>query len=129
MGIKFDTDPLAIEQSNYLTKIGNVCIVYDSVTWPKILLRKFTLKICYFGATDIVKSCDKDKWVYSGYGIAFDGGDWWSFGNGTAGNVIIFGVDNSSSSHAENLKNNFLTLGLGPTFGINGGLGSTEKKN
>ena len=57
--------------------------------------------------TNIVKNSDKDKWVFSGYGIAFDGRDWWSFGNGTARNVIIFGIDNSSSSYFDNLKNNF----------------------
>ena len=30
IGIKFDKVPLAIEQNNYLTKIANVYIVYDS---------------------------------------------------------------------------------------------------
>ena len=29
MGVKFDKDPLAVEQSNYLTKIVNVYIAYD----------------------------------------------------------------------------------------------------
>ena len=31
-----------------------------------------------------------------------------------------FDVDDSSSSHADHRKNNFLALGEGPTFGING---------
>ena len=35
--------------------------------------------------------------------------------------VIIFGVDNSSSSHADNLKHE------GDTFGINGSFGAPEK--
>ena len=35
--MKFDKDPLAIEQNNYLTKIVNVYIVYDLDTWPKNL--------------------------------------------------------------------------------------------
>ena len=43
-------------------------------------------------------------------------------------NVIIFAVDNSSSSHTKNLKNDFLILGEGLTFGINGGFGTSEKK-
>ena len=64
-----------------------------------------------FGAINIVNSSNKDKWVYSDYGIAFDRGDWWSFGNSTFRSVTISGVDNSSSSHVENLKNNFLILG------------------
>ena len=42
------------------------------------------------------------KVVYSGYGIAFDGKGEWGFGNDLARNVIIFGVDNSVSSHANN---------------------------
>ena len=42
------------------------------------------------------------------------------FNNGTARNVIIFGADNSSSSHSNNRKNNFLLLGEVPPFGING---------
>ena len=50
------------------------------------------------------------------------------FNNDTAINVIIFCVDNSSSSHAYNRKNNFLVLGEGPTFGINGSFGSPETK-
>ena len=29
MGIKFHKDPLAVEQNNYLTKIGIVDIAYD----------------------------------------------------------------------------------------------------
>ena len=32
----------------------------------------------------------------------------------------MFGVGNSSSSHIDNLKNGFLILGEGTTFGING---------
>ena len=41
-------------------------------------------------------------------------------------NVVIFGVDNSSSSHTDNQKNGFLILGDGPTFGINGSFGASE---
>ena len=52
--------------------------------------------------------------MYSGYGITFDSGGSWSFDNGT-------------SSHIGNCKYNFLILGLGPTYGINGKFGSAEK--
>ena len=68
----------------------------------------------------MVKISDKEKYVYSGYGITFDSAGKWSFDNGTARNVIITGVDNSSSSHSDNCKNNFLILGDGPIFGVNG---------
>ena len=43
-----------------------------------------------------------------------------SFENDFARNNIIFGVDNSSSSHFDNRENNFLTLIEGPSYGING---------
>ena len=45
--------------------------------------------------------------MYSGYGITFDGAGSWSFGNAFAKNVILFGDDNNSSSHTNNLKNSF----------------------
>ena len=45
--------------------------------------------------------------MYSGYGVTFGSAGSWSFDNNAARNVIIFGVDNSSSSHADNRKNNF----------------------
>ena len=74
---------------------------------------RFTTKNCLFGATNIVKTIDKERYVYSGYGIAFGRKGEWSFGNDYHfGNVI--------SSYTDNLKNNFLVLGEGDTFGING---------
>ena len=80
-----------------------------------------------FGVTNMAKNSDKQKYVYSSFGIAFDWKGDWSFDNDYARNVIIFGVDNSSSSHADNLKNNFLILGDGDTFSINGSFGALEK--
>ena len=70
----------------------------------------------------------KENHVYSGYGKAFDGKGEWSFGNDCARNVISFGVDNSSSSDTDTSKNNFLILGEGGTFGINGSFGAPENK-
>ena len=69
----------------------------------------------------------KEKYVYRGYEITFDSAGSWSFYNDLDRNVIIFDVDNSSSSHSDNRKNNFLVLGDGPTYGINGNFGSSEK--
>ena len=125
MGIKFDKDSLVVERNIYLTKIVNVQIVYDLDAWSIFPLRNFTLRNCLFGATNIlVTKSDKEKQVYIGYGIAFDGKCDSSFGNDYARNVIIVGVDNSSSSQADNLKNNFLVLGEGYTFGINRSFGA-----
>ena len=39
----------------------------------------------------------------------------------------MFEVDNSLSSHTDNLKDDFLILGEGDTFGINGSSGALEK--
>ena len=126
MSIKFDKHPLAIEQSNCLTKIVNVYIVYDLNDWPKYPINNLKFKNCLFGATNIVKNNDKEKYVYGRYGITFNSAGVWSFDNDTARNVIIFAVDNSSSSHSDNRQNNVLILG--PTFGINGSFGAPEKK-
>ena len=128
MGINFDKDPFVVEQINYLTKIENVYIVYDLNARPKNLHRNFTIKNCFFGPTSSVKNSDKEKYVYSGYAIAFNGNLKWSFDNGTAINNRIFAVDNSSSSHANNSKDNFVVLGEGDTFGIYGSFGAPEKR-
>ena len=68
------------------------------------MLRNFTLENGFFGSTNIVRDNDKEKYVYSGYGITFDGKCSWSFNNDFARNVIIFVADNSSLSHIDNLK-------------------------
>ena len=44
------------------------------------------------------------------------------------GALVVFGIDNGSSSHADDLKNNFLVLGEGLTSGINEKFGSPKKK-
>ena len=41
---------------------------------------------------------------------------------------MIFGVDNSSSSHPQNFRNNFLVLGERDNFAINGSLDPQEKE-
>ena len=63
--------------------------------------------------------------MYSGYAIAFDGAGSWNFGNDFAWNIVIFGVDNSLSIHADNRTNNFSDEGL--TYYINGNFGASEK--
>ena len=56
-----------------------------------------------FDAINIVKNNVIEKSVYSGYGIVFDGAGKWSFYNDSAEIVIMFGIDNSSSSHSEKI--------------------------
>ena len=63
----------------------------------------------------MTKNADIDKYGYSGYGIGFDRRSSFSFpGGGFGQNVIIFGVDMSSSAHIDN-KKDILILGKGPT--------------
>ena len=81
--------------------------------------------LCFtFDATSIVKNSDKENCVYND----FDGKGMWSFGNDYVRNVINLSVDNSSLSHAHNCKNNFLVLGEGDAFSINGSFGAPGKK-
>ena len=75
-----------------------------------------TLKNCLFGAVTLTKNADIDKYGYSGYGIGFDRRSSFSFPSGGFGqNVLIFGVDMSSSAHIDNKKKDILVLGKGPT--------------
>ena len=110
-----------------MTKIVNVYVVYDLDGWPRSPTNNFKFKNCLFGAANIVKNIDKEKYVYSGYVITFDSAGSCSFDNDFAKSAIICGVDNSSSSHSDNCKNKFLILGEGPTCGINENFGSPGK--
>ena len=62
MGIKFDKNPLAAEQNNYLTKTVNVYIVYDLAAWSRNPTNNFKFRNCLFRATKIVKNSDKEKY-------------------------------------------------------------------
>ena len=78
-----------------------------------------TLKNCLFGAVTLTKNADIDKYGYSGYGIGFDRRSSFSFpGGGFGQNILIFGVDMSSSAHIDNNKKDILVLGKGPTQGL-----------
>ena len=78
-----------------------------------------TLKNCLFGAVTLTKNADNDKYGYCGYGIGFDRNSSSSFSNNGFGqNVIIFGVDMSSSVHFDNKRKYILILGKGPTQGL-----------
>ena len=60
-----------------------------------------------FGAVKLIKHVDADKYKYSGYGIGFDRKGFFSIGDENGRNVIIFGVDMSSSSFIDNKKKIF----------------------
>ena len=70
-----------------------------------------TLENCLFGAVSLTKHVDIDQYKFSGYGTGFDRKGEFSFDNGFGRNCIIFGVDMSSSVHANNKTKNILVLG------------------
>ena len=78
-----------------------------------------TLKICLFGAVTLAKNANVDKYKNSGYGIGFDRRSSFSFpSSGFVQNLLIFGVDMSSSAHIDNNKKYILVLKKGPTQGL-----------
>ena len=99
--------------------IVNIYIVYvisknyNIKNYPK-------LENCLCRAVSLSKNADIDQHEYSGYGIGFDRKGEFSFGSrGFGRNCIIFGADLTSSSHANNRKNNILVLGKDFTQGVN----------
>ena len=77
------------------------------------------LKNCLFGTFKLTRKTIKKKFVYNGWGIAFDKVGSWNFGNDFARNIVIFGVDNSSSSHTDNQKKKSLLESETSTADIN----------
>ena len=65
-----------------------------------------------FGTVKLTEKADQRKFSYNGQEI-FDGKGMWSYSNNFVRNVVIFGVNNTSSSHIDNLKNNILVSGEG----------------
>ena len=90
--------------------IVNIYIVYR--TSLKTINYSFVLKNSFFGAIEITKNADVDKYKYSGYGIGFDRKGSYTHPDGGYGrNVIIFGADLSNSKHANNKARNILGFG------------------
>ena len=73
------------------------------------------LENCLIGGVKLTKHVDVELYEYSGCGIAFDRKGLFSIGDEIGRNVIIFGVDMSSSSHIDNKKRDIIILGKGPT--------------
>ena len=109
-------------------KIANISIVYEIFrdlsddNYP-------TLQNALFATVKLTKNADINKYGYSAYGNGFDGKGTFSFSGGGLGcNVIIFGVDMSSSTKIDNRKKDILILGKGPIQGLEHTL-SAEKMN
>ena len=66
--IKFDKDPLAIEQDIYTTKIVSIYIAYDLDTWARNPNNNIKLKFLLLGTSNTVKIVIKN----SGYIVAME---------------------------------------------------------
>ena len=120
--IRLQFNKSCLKQSNTLTydygHIVNVYIVYG-IGASSSNDNDPTLKNCLFGGVTLTKNADIEKYGYSGYGIGFDRRGNFSFPGGRFGqNLIIFGVDMSSSIHIDNKGKDLLILGVGPTQGL-----------
>ena len=101
-----------------MEKVVNIHIVYE-INEKFIISRYPALENSLFGAVTFTKNFDIDKYEYSGYGIGFDRHRFFSHPNdGSGRNVIIFGVDMSSTTKIDNRKKDILILGKGPTQGL-----------
>ena len=99
-------------------KVINIYIAYEIS--KSINISDYpTLENCLFGAVSLTKNADIDKYGYSGYRIGFDRHGSFSFlGIGLGLNVIIFGLDMSSSTKIDNRKKDILIFGKGLTRGL-----------
>ena len=97
--------------SLYSNFILNLYVVFELNNWPDSCTSAFPPRNCLFGTVKLVRNVVKRKLISNGQGITFDGEGLWSFGNDFARNVVIFDVDNSSSTYTNNQINNFVVLG------------------
>ena len=116
--VKFNGDCLKQVKITFnQIKIVKICIVYEIERSVNINSYP-TLENCLFGAAKLTKHVDINQYKYSGYVIGFDRKGSYSIGNEVGRNVIIFGVDMSSSPDTDNKKEDILILGKGPTQGL-----------
>ena len=100
-------------------KVINIYISYTLNVWLRNLNTHFTSNNCLFGSVKLTKNADPDKYEYRGYCTGFDSPLEFLFTDGSMGrNVIIFGVDMSSSVHNDNKNKDIGILGEGATQGL-----------
>ena len=122
-GNYFKQDPITIPNN-----VINIYVAYKLDTINSTRNTDYTIQNALFGAMKITKNADSSKNNYTGYGLYFDEGS--EFGHTVregnfnrvtnAKNVIVFGVDTSSSIRATNRANNIYVMGEDFIQGING---------
>ena len=110
----------SLKQDKSIFNHGKIINIYTAHELDKTYVKTHpTLVNCLFGAVSITKNADIDKNKYSGYGIGFDRTGVDLLPDGSFGrNVVIFGVDMSSSVQVDNKGKDSLILGKGPTQGL-----------
>ena len=95
---------------------GKIVYIYIAYELDQTYVKTHpTLANCLFGPVSITKTADIDKNKYSEYGTGFDRSAVYLLPDGGFGrNVVIFGVDISSSAHVVNKGKDVLILGEGP---------------
>ena len=78
IGIQFNNTALIVEQTFRPNKVVDQ---YEFNYSLRNMFNNFTLKNCLFSTTNIVKYDDESKYLYSNYGVTFDGIGSWSIGN------------------------------------------------
>ena len=121
-GNYFEQDPITIPNN-----VINIYVVYKLDPISSTRNTDYTIQNALFGAMKITKNTDSSKNNYKGYGLCFDEGG--EFGhtakqgnfNRTTNdkNVIIFGVDTTSSVHATYRANNIYVMGRDFIQGVN----------
>ena len=116
--VKFIADCLKQEKTTFNHgKIVKIYIVYEMEKSVNISSYP-TLENCLFAAVKLTKHVDVHQYKYSGYGIGFDRKESYSVGYEVGENVIIFGVDMSSSPLIDNEKKDILILDKSPRRGL-----------
>ena len=117
-GNHFQQNKVIIPNNN---NVINIYCVYQLDPIASTRDTSYTIQNALFGAMQITKNAsDSDKNKYKGYGICFDEGGTFGIGNiNNGGNVLIFGVHESSITHANNKSNNIFIMGDGFVQGIN----------
>ena len=118
-------DNIIIPNNN--KNIINIYVVYKLDPISSTRNTDYTIQNALFGVMKITKNDDYSKNNYTGYGLCFDeGGEFGhtvkqgNFNRTTnARNVIIFGVDSSSSIYATSKANNIYVMGKEFVQGIN----------
>ena len=104
--VKFSGSCLNQDKVTYIHgKIVSIYIAYEVNKKDNTIISDPILENCLFGAVTLTKHVNIDRYGYSGYGIGFDRKGSFSFSGGGYGqNVLLFGVDMSSSPHIDNKK-------------------------